>query len=142
MLTAVVVVGRFILCVVSDRSINCRWARGMLTGDADAGAEAEGRHGHHDELAGAGELGARDGCMQMNRQDVYVDRTIHHSQPPQHQAVFVGVPLPGTGAWTGAALAALFKLSYAESLLGIVAGIVSAGGIMTAVVLAGACGGQ
>lgn len=49
----------------------------------------------------------------------------------------MGVPLPGTGAWTGAALAALFKLSYAESLLGIVAGIISAGAIMTAVVLAG-----
>lgn len=59
-----------------------------------------------------------------------------------HQAIFVGVPLPGTGAWTGAALAALFKLSYAESFLGVVAGILSAGAIMTAVVLAGACVGS
>ena len=63
--------------------------------------------------------------------------TVPHSL--QLQAVFVGVPLPGTGAWTGAAIAALFKLSYAESVLGVVAGILSAGAIMTAVVLAGAC---
>jgi len=58
----------------------------------------------------------------------------------QALAVFVGVPLPGTGAWTGAAIAALFKLSYAESLLGVVVGIVSAAAIMTALVLAGLWG--
>ena len=55
----------------------------------------------------------------------------------QALAVFVGVPLPGTGAWTGAAIGALFKLTYAESILGVVAGIVSAGAIMTALVLSG-----
>lgn len=58
----------------------------------------------------------------------------------QALAVFVGVPLPGTGAWTGAAIAALFKLSYAESLFGVVVGIVSAAAIMTALVLAGLWG--
>jgi uncharacterized membrane protein len=59
----------------------------------------------------------------------------------QALAVFVGVPLPGTGAWTGAAIAALFKLSYAESILGVVAGIVSAGLIMTTLVGGGGGGG-
>jgi uncharacterized membrane protein len=59
------------------------------------------------------------------------------SRPAVRQAVFVGVPLPGTGAWTGAAIAALFNMSVEESILGIVLGILSAGAIMTAVVLAG-----
>ncbi|TFJ85278.1 hypothetical protein NSK_003701 [Nannochloropsis salina CCMP1776] len=58
----------------------------------------------------------------------------------QALAIFVGVPLPGTGAWTGAAIAALFKLSYAESFLGIVVGILSAAAIMTALVKAGMWG--
>lgn len=47
------------------------------------------------------------------------------------------MPLPGTGAWTGAAMGAMFNLSFKETLLGTVLGIVSAAMIMTAIVLAG-----
>ena len=113
-------------------------------GDPHAGAETEGRHGRQDELAGAG------ACVFVRASILYPNpstraviirspRLLLHPPPPPTptQAIFVGVPLPGTGAWTGAALAALFKLSYAESLLGVVSGILSAGAIMTAVVLAG-----
>lgn len=54
------------------------------------------------------------------------------------QAIFVGVPLPGTGAWTGAAMGAMFNLSTRDTILGTILGIVSAAMIMTALVLAGA----
>lgn len=42
-------------------------------------------------------------------------------------AIFVAVPLPGTGAWTGCILAALFKLRFWHSFLAISAGVLGAG---------------
>lgn len=43
---------------------------------------------------------------------------------------FVAIPLPGTGAWTGAAIAALLKLRIKHALPVICAGVASAGIIM------------
>ena len=43
---------------------------------------------------------------------------------------FVLIPLPGTGAWTGALVAALFKLPFWRSLLAIVLGVIGCGVIM------------
>lgn len=45
---------------------------------------------------------------------------------------FVAIPLPGTGAWTGAAIAALMKMRLKIALPTIVAGVASAGVIMLA----------
>lgn len=45
--------------------------------------------------------------------------------------LFVAVPLPGTGAWTGALLATMFKLKPLKSLLFILLGVAIAGIIMT-----------
>lgn len=42
-------------------------------------------------------------------------------------ALFVGVPLPVTGAWTGAAIAYVFGMDKRYASLGIVAGVVIAG---------------
>ena len=42
-------------------------------------------------------------------------------------AIFVAIPLPGTGAWTGAALAGLFGLNYFMSVISIGAGVALAG---------------
>ena len=42
-------------------------------------------------------------------------------------ALFVGVPLPGTGAWTGCLLAWLLKLNRKRSILGISLGVIIAG---------------
>lgn len=56
-------------------------------------------------------------------------------------AAFVGIPLPGTGAWTGAMGAFLLGMPYAVALSSIFAGVVSAGVIMTAITLAGRKGG-
>ena len=47
--------------------------------------------------------------------------------------VFVGVPLPTTGSWSGSALASIFKMRIVESLLGIFIGNAIAGAIMLTV---------
>lgn len=45
--------------------------------------------------------------------------------------LFVGIPLPITGAWTGSLAAYLFKLSYWKSLFFIFLGVLLAAGIVT-----------
>ena len=42
-------------------------------------------------------------------------------------ALFVGVPLPGTGAWTGALIAALLHLPWKRAFLAIALGVLIAG---------------
>jgi uncharacterized membrane protein len=44
--------------------------------------------------------------------------------------VFVGVPLPGTGAWTGAMIASVLKIPFLRSFIAITLGNVMAGVIM------------
>jgi ferredoxin--NADP+ reductase len=56
-------------------------------------------------------------------------------------AAFVGIPLPGTGAWTGAMGAFLLNMPTAFALSSIFAGVVSAGLIMSTITLAGRNGG-
>ena len=45
--------------------------------------------------------------------------------------LFVAIPLPGTGAWTGSLIAALLKMKFKDSILAISIGIVIAGLIMS-----------
>lgn len=45
--------------------------------------------------------------------------------------LFVAIPLPGTGAWTGSLLSVLFRLNRKKSLLFIFLGVLTAGLIMT-----------
>lgn len=45
--------------------------------------------------------------------------------------VFVMIPLPGTGAWTGALAAALMKMRFWKAFLAIVIGVLGAGVVMT-----------
>jgi len=56
-------------------------------------------------------------------------------------AAFVGIPLPGTGAWTGAMGAFLLGMPTPVALSAIFTGVVAAGCIMTAITLAGKKGG-
>lgn len=44
--------------------------------------------------------------------------------------LFVGIPLPGTGAWTGTLAASLLDLDFKKSVIAIVAGVILAGIIM------------
>jgi uncharacterized membrane protein len=46
-------------------------------------------------------------------------------------ATFVGIPLPGTGAWTGAVVAEVLGLSYWRALLSISVGVVMAAAAVT-----------
>ena len=44
--------------------------------------------------------------------------------------LFVGIPLPGTGAWSGALIATLLKMPKTRALLSIFCGVITAGIIM------------
>lgn len=44
--------------------------------------------------------------------------------------IFVGIPLPGTGAWTGTLAASLLDMDFKKSVLAIMAGVILAGIIM------------
>ena len=44
--------------------------------------------------------------------------------------IFVGIPLPGTGAWTGTLAASMLKLDFKKTVLAVMAGVVLAGLIM------------
>ena len=45
--------------------------------------------------------------------------------------LFVAIPLPGTGAWTGALVAALFKFKIKDAVISIGCGVLGAAAIMT-----------
>lgn len=45
--------------------------------------------------------------------------------------LFVAIPLPGTGAWTGSLLAVLFNMKPAKSLLFVFFGVLTAGLVMS-----------
>ena len=51
--------------------------------------------------------------------------------------IFVGIPLPVTGAWTGAAAAFLFGLSYKKSFTAIFAGLLMSATIVTIITTTG-----
>ena len=44
--------------------------------------------------------------------------------------LFVGIPLPGTGAWTGTLAASILEMDFKKSIIAVVAGVVLAGIIM------------
>ena len=44
--------------------------------------------------------------------------------------LFVGIPLPGTGAWTGTLAASFLNMDFKKSIIAIMAGVVLAGIIM------------
>ena len=49
--------------------------------------------------------------------------------------LFVGIPLPGTGAWTGTLAASILKLDFKKTILAVLAGVLTAGLIMLAISL-------
>ena len=44
--------------------------------------------------------------------------------------LFVGIPLPGTGAWTGCLIAALLNMDKKKAMIAAILGVVMAGIIM------------
>ena len=46
--------------------------------------------------------------------------------------LFVGIPIPGTGAWTGTLAASILDMDFKKSVLAIIGGILMAGVIMMA----------
>ncbi len=48
-------------------------------------------------------------------------------------ALFVGIPLPGTGAWTGSLIAALLDMKFGYAVASVFAGVLLAGFIMSGI---------
>ena len=46
--------------------------------------------------------------------------------------LFVGIPLPGTGAWTGTLAASILDLDFKKTIVAVMAGVIFAGLIMMA----------
>ena len=59
---------------------------------------------------------------------------------PPALALFVGVPAPGTGAWTGAIIAYLLDMPFGTAMASIFSGVLLAAVIMTVLTLAGKVG--
>ena len=51
--------------------------------------------------------------------------------------LFVGIPLPGTGAWTGTLAASMLDLDFKKSVIAVMCGVMLAAAIMTVLSLAG-----
>ncbi|MEE5991692.1 MAG: small multi-drug export protein [Oscillospiraceae bacterium] len=51
--------------------------------------------------------------------------------------LFVGIPLPGTGAWTGTLAASLLDLDFKKSIIAVMCGVVLAAVIITILTLFG-----
>ncbi len=47
--------------------------------------------------------------------------------------IFVAIPIPGTGAWTGSLVAALINTRFSKAMLAVTLGVLTAGVIMTLV---------
>jgi uncharacterized membrane protein len=75
--------------------------------------------------------------------DYYVKRTqkkIHESVEKYGElglAIFIGIPLPGTGVYTGALAAYLLGMGYKKTIYATMIGVLIAAIIVTAVVLTG-----
>ena len=46
-------------------------------------------------------------------------------------SLFVAIPIPGTGAWTGSLVAALIRMDFKKAILSVFLGVLSAGVIMS-----------
>lgn len=51
--------------------------------------------------------------------------------------LFVGIPLPGTGAWTGTLAASFLNMDFKKSIVAVICGVLLAGTIMTILSLLG-----
>ena len=49
--------------------------------------------------------------------------------------LFVAIPIPGTGAWTGTLAASILNLDFKKSMIAVIAGVITAGLIMLLVSL-------
>ncbi|CAK7049842.1 small multi-drug export protein [Tissierella carlieri] len=47
--------------------------------------------------------------------------------------IFVAIPMPGTGAWTGSVIASLLKMNFRKALLSISLGIITSGIIVATI---------
>lgn len=84
---------------------------------------------------------SRTRCMRSFFEWLYKRAKRHADIVERYEAIglmlFVAVPLPGTGAWTGAMVASILRMRFWPAFLAVSAGVVIAGIIVTIVTLAG-----
>ena len=78
-----------------------------------------------------GQTKAFGGIVKRYKAKVLSKSDVIHKYGPWGLLLFVGIPLPGTGAWSGSVLALLMDLRMREAIPAILMGIVLAGVIMT-----------
>eukprot|EP00178_Gracilaria_changii_P020588 TRINITY_DN5_c0_g5_i1.p1 TRINITY_DN5_c0_g5~~TRINITY_DN5_c0_g5_i1.p1 ORF type:complete len:303 (+),score=82.10 TRINITY_DN5_c0_g5_i1:120-1028(+) len=83
----------------------------------------------------------RVGARWLTRARVKARSVANSAWQARALALFVGVPLPGTGAWTGCVVAFVLGMSHASAFVAVLVGVVSAALIVTALCLMGAVGG-
>ena len=71
------------------------------------------------------------GLVHRYKAKVLSKADVIHKYGPWGLMLFVGIPIPGTGAWSGSVLALLLDLRLKEAVPAILLGIVIAGLIMT-----------
>lgn len=71
------------------------------------------------------------GLVQRYKKKVMRKSDMIQKYGPWGLAIFVGIPLPGTGAWSGSVLALLMDLRLKSAIPAILAGVVLSGIIMT-----------
>lgn len=75
----------------------------------------------------------------MNKAAKFLDRKVEKNKDKIEKygisalILFVGIPLPGTGAWTGCILAGLLRLDKKKSFAAIASGVILAGIIMSVI---------
>ena len=85
--------------------------------------------------------------LKMNWYRRFFDRSIERARDKLHKeverwgwmgiAVFVAIPLPFTGAWTGTLGAWVLGLSRRKTMIAVILGVAAAGVIVTSVILLG-----
>lgn len=84
---------------------------------------------------------SRTKCMQHFFEWLFKRAKAHSGIVEKYEAlglmIFVAVPLPGTGAWTGTIIASLLRIRFLPAFLAVALGVLLAGIIVTALTVVG-----
>jgi uncharacterized membrane protein len=79
----------------------------------------------------------------LNKFANWLDRKVEKNRPKIEKyafwgvTIFVAIPLPTTGAWTGSLVASMIEMKFWKALLSAFIGVLIAGAVVTAVMYGG-----
>ena len=74
-----------------------------------------------------------DGFVTRLENKAHLKSDIVRKYGPISLCIFVGIPLPGTGAWTGALIAAIMNIRLRHAIPSVLLGVLMAAAIMTGI---------